>query len=357
LYIGDLSAGLRRFLADGTRVAVLASASVVRCSGDRLGLADLDRRCGVSLLPAIGADAPLDQVEASLLALRESGAEHLVAIGGGSTLDAAKVLSVFAGGGDVRRVFAGADNLPTHKIPLVAVPTTAGSGAETSFGAILFDEVSGIKGGLRGSILQPSHAVVDPTLYLSAPSSLLAECGFDALTHAIETGVSKAANAMSRYHSAAAIRVLLEKLPQVVEKRCPLAMEQVAMASLMMGANLANSTTCLPHRIQYALRQSCALSHAKGLMVLYRGWTAAWRRQPGVTSFDELAAMLGYSRTGLLDRVDELKQRLGLVARLSDFGLNESDLAAIAARVSGKLDQDPLYMGREIILDILRDSL
>jgi len=105
------------------------------------------------------------------------------------------------------------------------------------------------------------------------------------------------------------------------------------------------------------LRQSLALSHAKGLMVLYRGWTAAWRRQPGVTSFDELAAMLGYSRTGLLDRVDELKQRLGLVARLSDFGLNESDLAAIAARVSGKLDQDPLYMGREIILDILRDSL
>lgn len=357
LHFGPLRHALDELIPARRSVAVLVSGTVKDKAGSLLGLEELAARCDVTVLPKVTADAPLPEIEQALVALRHVKPDLLVGIGGGSTLDAAKVLSVFGRGGDPQSVFQGTEKLPTDKIPLWAVPTTAGSGAETSQAAIVFDPKTGTKGGLRGAIMQPDKVIVDTALYLHAPAAVLAECGFDALTHAIETAVSKAANPLVRWQSAAAIRVFLNRLPQAVEKKCPLAMEQVALAALQMGTNLANSSTCLPHRIQYALRSRIAASHASGLVMLYRGWLGLWRRQPGITAMDELAAALGYSRVGFIEQVEALKARLGLHQKLSDHGLAAADLPTISAAVTGSLEQDPLYTGRSTLDEILQGSL
>jgi alcohol dehydrogenase class IV len=348
---------MEALIPSGQSVAVLVSGSVERIAGPALGLSELAARCHVTRLPGVGPDAPLPELEAALRVLRPAKANLILAIGGGSTLDAAKALSVMVNAGDVRELFFGKEKLPECKIPLLAVPTTAGSGAETSHAAILFDPLTGVKGGLRGGILQPERVVIDTSLYLFAPASLLAESGFDALTHAVETAVSKASNPVVYWQSVAAIRILLEKLPQVVEKRCPYAMNAVALAAMQMGINLANSSTCLPHRIQYALRRRIPVSHASCLVMLYAGWLGLWRRKQGLTAMDELAASLGCTKQGLIEQINMLKLRLGLGQRLTDHGLTVSDLSAISKDVTGRLDLDPLYTDRQTIEEILVGSL
>lgn len=357
LYTVPIQAALDELIPSGKTVAVLVSSSVQRSAGENLGLERLASRCRVISLPLIGADAPLPDVDAALSVVRRAKPDVLLGIGGGSTLDAAKTIAALGREGNLSELFRGIGHLPASRVPMVAVPTTAGSGAETSHAAILFDPATGIKGGLRNASLRAEQVVIDTSLYLHAPTQLLAECGFDALTHAIETAVSRASNSVVRWQSAAAIRVLLERLSQVVEKRCPESMEQVAIAAMHMGTNLANSSTCLPHRIQYALRARIPASHTRGLVILYRGWLELWRRQPGLTAFDELAARLGYTREGLIAQIEGLKRRLGLNYSLRDYGLEAGDLSGIAANVTGGIEQDPLYVGRETLVDILRLSL
>jgi len=344
-------------LPTGETLAVLVSSSVRHASGARLQLESLARNRTLVELPPIGPDAPLPSVLKALDHLRSSGAQTLVAIGGGSVIDAAKALSVFALGGDLTDVFFGRAPLPMEKIRLIAVPTTAGSGAELSYGAILFDPDTRTKGGLRSPRLQPDVVIIDPPLYLTATPERLAESGFDALTHAVETYVSSAATPLCHRQSVAAISVLLDQLPLVVERRSVPAMEKVAVAAALMGNNLANSTTCLPHRIQYALRAFTEISHASGLVMLYRGWLESLGTAPDDTPFDALAAELGFDRFGLIDEISRLKSRLNLNHRLRNGGLTAADIPRVVERTSGRLEVDPCYSGPESIRTILERSL
>lgn len=282
--------------------------------------------------------------------------DSIIAIGGGSVIDAAKALSVSFSGVSYKEVFYGKREIPATKIKVLAVPTTAGTGAELSFGAILYDRENKVKGGIRGEIIQPDFVLIDAKLHHACPLKLKAEVGFDCLTHAVETYVSGKSNPLIKVQSVSCIRTIFDHLPAACMDQSLYDMEKVAISSALMGINLAYSSTCLPHRIQYVIGPLTRTSHAQGLIALYKGWIPHLIEN-NTAEFSMLARDLGTDTIGLHHKLNDLKKRLNIEYSLTDLGLEEHQLEAIAREVSGNLAADPSYKDRGSIINILKQSI
>ncbi|MEO9476966.1 MAG: iron-containing alcohol dehydrogenase [Cyclobacteriaceae bacterium] len=315
---------------------------------------DLSNELGlkVECYSDIKPNAPLDMLDWIKNTYKKP--DLLLAIGGGSTIDSAKALSVTWGKDNIYDHFYKKTKKVESKIFNIAVPTTAGTGAELSYGAILEDTSNNQKGGLRGKVLQPNKVFIDIDLYRLAPVRLKAETGFDCLTHAIETYLSIKASPLVKYQSVAAIQEIFRSLPDAVQHSDSSGLLNMAMASCMMGVNLAKSSTCLPHRIQYVIGPLTDTSHAQGLVMLYKGWIPVISQ---TESFKELEIELGWRRGELSARILELKKSLGLTYTLSDFGITISQVDQIAAKVSGSVENDPCFTGVSTIETIIRNSI
>lgn len=188
----------------------------------------------------------------------------IVALGGGSVIDAAKVLA--AAGGDFARVRrfletgAGAEDL--HAIPIIAVPTTAGTGSEVTCWAAVWDAANGKKYSLARPSLYPEHALVDPELHLGLPRELTISTALDALSHALESLWNINANPVSRALAIAAARELLSGLPRVAEDLGDIALRnRVARAALMAGLAFSNTKTALAHALSYPITLDHGVPH------------------------------------------------------------------------------------------------
>ena len=132
-------------------------------------------------------------------------------------------------------------------------------------------------------------------------------------------------------------------------------MEKVAISSALMGINLAFSSTCLPHRIQYVIGPHTGTSHAQGLIALYRGWL--WHLQElNMPEWSCLADDLNTSPQKFLQKVHNLKTRLDIDYTLSDLGVSYEELGNIASKVTGTLNLDPSYKDKSSIINILEKS-
>jgi alcohol dehydrogenase class IV len=243
---------------------------------------------------------------------------------------------------------------------MVAVPTTAGTGSELSRGAILSDHERKFKGGLRGNGLFPAVALVDPELSLLMPDSLARLTGFDVLCHAVETYFSRQSHAMLHSLSLGAVAVVRDCLMRPVTGLSERArVTQVAYASSMMGVNLGNATTCLPHRMQYAIGALTDTSHPEGLAALYPEWFAAVvkadpdkaRRLLAVLFADVSEAEEAFADpAGAMMRVLE---EIGVGRTLQELGVgSEEELKWCIGHVSGASQVDPAYAGPETIEQI-----
>ena len=245
--------------------------------------------------------------------------------------------------------------MPRTSVKLIAIPTTAGTGAELSFGAIIYDDVKNIKGGIRGEIIQPNIVFIDAELYRTAPKKLISEVGFDCLTHAIETYVSLKSDALIRYQSVAAIKTVFTFLPNAVDGDLN-ALKNMAIASSMMGVNLAYSSTCLPHRIQYIIGPLTNTSHAQGLIALYKGWIKLIAENKSKSGLNNLEYDLGRG-VNLVDKIHKLKEDLNINYSISTLGVNESQIEHIAEKTNGSVQNDPIYKSNETIIKILKESI
>jgi alcohol dehydrogenase class IV len=232
-------------------------------------------------------------------------------------------------------------------------PTTFGTGAELSFGAILFDDSKDIKSGIRGELVQADKVFLDFELYKSAPARIKSLAGYDCLTHAIETYLSLKSSELTRYQSVAAINTVFEYLYDAVTDNSN-AISKMAIASMLMGVNLAYSSTCLPHRLQYVIGPMTHTSHAEGLAALYKGYL------PYICSMEEgpiieLCEDLNITKDGLEERISNLKNRLDISLSLSDLGIRDKEVQHILDSVTGNLSADPYYKDSstmEIILNL-----
>tara|TARA_R110002167_G_scaffold206691_18_gene410802 strand:- start:8720 stop:9817 length:1098 start_codon:yes stop_codon:yes gene_type:complete len=356
IVVGELSADAVDTFDLGTEVLILVS-KTVRDQFDLDAIfAKLSATKNLHIFDHIRPDAPFDDLDRVIEEVGAVKLEAIIAIGGGSIIDAAKALSISFSGTDYKEVFYQKADVPKSKIKVLAIPTTAGTGAELSFGAILYDKQNGVKGGVRGEIVQPNFVLIDAKLHNGCPTKLKAEVGFDCLTHAVETYISKKSNAVVRLQSVSCIQNVFDHLVPACKANSLYDMEKVAISSALMGINLAYSSTCLPHRMQYVIGPITGTSHAQGLIALYKGWIKNLVEND-VKEFSDLAKDLGMDKDQLYKRIALLKTDLGIDYTISDLGIKESQIEEVAKRVTGNVQADPSYQDFNTIVNILKYSL
>jgi alcohol dehydrogenase class IV len=336
--------------AFGTRAVLVTGSSFERnpaAAAVRTSLAD----AGVTIADeVVGHGEPNDDAVLELARrIGDADAAVVIAVGGGSPLDLAKAAALQPTP-DRLDALLGGERVATRGLPVVALPTTAGSGAEVSHAAIVFHRASGRKRGVRGPGVAAAVALVDPELMIGAPPAVVASAGFDAIAHALETSASRAAGDLVIGLAAMALPRLLDAVPAAVREPSRVDdLASAAYAAMLMGINLANSTTCLPHRLQYPVGARTGTSHARGVAALFPAWMertvlvapaalARLARPAGIAApldDDETAA------GALRDRVVAHLEATGMRLTLADLGVSSDDLPGLVAAVEGAVANDP----------------
>ncbi len=329
------------------KALVIASASM---SQRDFAAAFLDRLpLEVQIWTNVESNPRVGTVDACVAEYRAQGIDVVIGIGGGSAMDQAKATAVgLRAGPSVTSLMRGEAPMPTTKAPLALVPTTSGTGSEASWGAILTDCERGEKGGLRGRVVSADYAFVDPSCTIDLPESITMTTGFDVLTHALETFLSKKRSPYTTMLSRRSMQSVFRYLPVLKSSPRDLgARTEMAFASTLAGINLALSSTCLPHRLQYPLGALTDTPHAEGLAALYPSWLAS--TLPYATAdLAECARWIGGTASSdreladwFVEQVGALIGSIGMLRRLSDFGIDEATAEKLVSQVSGALDNDP----------------
>jgi alcohol dehydrogenase len=190
--------------------------------------------------------------------------EVIVALGGGSVIDSAKVFSAAAGNFETveRYLKNGDDGSTLSAIPIIAIPTTAGTGSEVTSFATIWDQDHGKKFSLAHDKLYPEIAIVDPVLMLGKPHDLTLATGLDALSHAVESIWNVNANPVSARHAVAAATGILTNLPKLLHNLDNLDLRyQIAEASLNAGLAFSNTKTAIAHNISYPITLGWGVQH------------------------------------------------------------------------------------------------
>lgn len=328
----------RRF---GSRALVITGKHAMRSSGVLDVVARDLAAAGLTVdLATVAPDPTAADVDAAVRTVHRAAVDVIVGLGGGSAMDAAKAASVGAALGPVGPL-VGTTVTAARTLPVIAAPTTAGTGAEVTRGAIVTDRDRGLKSGIRGDCVFPAVAVVDPELLGTAPRRVLHEAAFDAFCHAVETTVARGANPLSLALSNRAHDHLARALPRLAAgDRRPQVLESLSFAALLGGMVVAAASTCLPHRLQQAVGSLAPrhVAHGRGLAIVYPAWVR--RCEPSASApFRAIAAHYGRSTLG--EVVGDLEEALDLIADLRACGLKPTDVSTVAQHVTGNLDNDP----------------
>jgi alcohol dehydrogenase len=297
-----------------------------------------------TVFDGVSPDPLAAEVDRAVALALAGGCDVIVGLGGGSALDAAKAASVGLAAGPVGPLVGTTLGPLDGNVPVVAVPTTAGSGAEVTKGAIITDAERGLKSGIRGESLFPAIALIDPDLALSVPAPVAAAAGFDALAHAVEGYVARRGNTFTRALALQAVDLLGRRLPEVTAGRGDAtAREDLAYAALLGGMNVAVASTCLPHRLQQAMGAvpRVSVSHGQGLAAVYPAWLeTAVPHAEG--RFLTVCAPLGRAQADPADAIGLFLAEIGAAGSLSARGFTAGDIPELLAAVTGNTENDPV---------------
>lgn len=188
--------------------------------------------------------------------------EVLVALGGGSVIDTTKALAVAQGSVDKVKAAIQANSHVENVLPIIAIPTTTGTGSEVTCWATIWDKASNTKYSLNHLSLYPETAICDPKLTEFLPIELTVQTGLDALSHALESLWNKNRNPVSAHYAHQAILSILEVLPKLVAEPTDLELRsKMMMASLWAGLAFSNTKTSISHNISYAVTLDKGLAH------------------------------------------------------------------------------------------------
>ena len=309
-----------------------------------------------------GANPEISEAEEAGRIIRENKLNLIVGFGGGSAIDLAKGAAV-AAGSDISLSDYLIKGIPAPEklLPIIAIPTTAGTGSELSKGAILSDKNLAIKGGIRGKSLAPKVAIVDAVFTWSMPKQLTMETGFDALAHAIESYISLKANWHSENLSLQAIQIIGENLRKLnVNLDDHEAREKMSYASMLMGMNLYNVGNCLPHRMQYPIGAATGTSHAAGVAALYPVWARAeYKLVPDKVRniFRAMVNQIPRNSSEAEKLMDNFLVELEMSTNLTELGIKEEHIPVMVKEIRGDISVDPLGAKSGICESIYRDSL
>jgi 1,3-propanediol dehydrogenase/alcohol dehydrogenase len=325
----------------GRTALVVAGKTSARASGllDRLEASLRDSGVACSLHARIDSDPTLDAAAAGAEAARKAGADLIVALGGGSALDAGKAIAALAPAGPGAGLEA-IDGCPRGAaLPLVSIPTTAGSGSEVSRVAVLIIPEKRLKLALSGDGLISSVAILDPDLTLSLPPRLTAITGLDALTHAMEAYLSQRASPQTDLLALSAIRRIgAGFLSAVLNGRDKEARGAMLLGQAEAGLACSNASAGLIHAMGRPLGAHCGLAHGLACAILLPA-VMEFNRPACEGRMADMALALGLScgeggRRDLARACVALLRSLlkdsGLPETLGSCGVKEADLPHMA---------------------------
>lgn len=265
--------------------------------------------------------------------------ELLVAIGGGSSIDASKGTGILLTNGGKLQDYAGVGKVKKRGIPLIAIPTTAGTGSEVTIFAVLSDVVNDLKFTVTSPLQAPVLALLDPELTLSLPPSLTAATGMDAMTHAVEAYTSLISQPISDVLALEAIRLIYRYLPEATNAGSSiLARTEMLKAQLLAGVAFSNAFLGLSHAIASPLGGHYHIPHgvANAIMLPY---VMKYNYAAAPEKYAQMAQAMGLALDGkdiyedaykAVTAIEKLVALCGLPTKLKHAGATEDKLDAVA---------------------------
>lgn len=287
----------------------------------------------------------------------------VVALGGGSIMDAAKAIALMAvNEGDVREYMYGQKS-SDKALPLILVPTTSGTGSEGNCYSVLTDDKNNDKKSLRTPAIYGKVSIVDPELMVTMPKRVKASVIFDVAAHAMEAAVSKKRTPLSDAYALYAMKLIADNAENAVndEEINYEVWEKITLGSMLAGMAIGCSSCALPHALEHPASGLKNIVHGEGLAALTPAIVeASWESDP--ERYAAISALLGGNSA--LDCVDSIRgflKRIGLDVTLNDLGIEESDvdwMVENAFKVSiGNINNHPKEFSKEEIREIYIKSL
>ena len=287
-------------------------------------------------------------------ACKKSGADVIVAVGGGSSIDTAKGISIVMTNPDRADIVSlnGASNTVNRGMPVIALPTTSGTAAEVTINYVITDEEREVKMVCVDPHDIPIMAIVDSDLMATMPKSLASATGMDALTHAVEGYITKAHNTMSDMFHMKAIKLIFKYLPSAVNEKDEEAIEMMGLAQYIAGMGFSNVGLGIVHSMAHQLGAVYDTPHGLANAILLPTVMRFNGEDPATAQrFRETLCEIGRPDAANLNDQDvintfvwmisELSKSVGITQRVRDVGAKEEDFEMLA----DKAMQDPCKPG------------
>ena len=306
----------------------------------------------VSVYDETRPNPTVQNVDACANLLREQKADFVVALGGGSSMDCAKsAASMALLSGSITEYHATGVALPPQHLPLIAIPTTAGTGAEVTCSSVLTNEEKGVKAPIISDNFYPILAIIDPELTYTVPRSVAVGTGLDVLSHAVEGYLSVNHQPICDALAVHAARLVMENLEAAcAEPFDPIAKEKLAEASVIAGMAFSIPKTGASHACSFILTNKYKIPHGEacGLTLDYFIRINADAENGRMHRF---AQLLGYKDCyDFCDQIAMLKKRLGARVDLRDLHLNQDDLnALVVGSRHPNMNNSPVYITDDML--------
>ena len=307
-------------------------------------------------------------VHAGTERLVSSGCDLVIAIGGGSVLDTGKAISLMSRNPGHIREYAGL-GVPTQRgVPVIAIPTTAGTGSEATIWAVISEKAQRTKYGVGGPHMTADLALCDPGLSVSLPPRLTAVTGLDALAHALESYVNKATQPISEALSEKSMELVARSLREAVWGADTLAARSDMLLASTMAAAAFNSTRLgLAHALAMPLGARAKIPHGDVVSILLPE-VMRFNVVGNLAKFAKIAEIFGERQPGMslrsaaeagVSAVEQLVTDVAAPRRLSEYGVGEEDLAVMAeeAMTSGNIAVNPRFTTAPDLVGIMRRCL
>ncbi len=305
-------------------------------------------------------------------ACKNSKADLIVAVGGGSSIDTAKGISIVMTNperSDIKSL-NGASNTVNRGMPLIAMPTTAGTAAEVTINYVITDEEAKIKMVCVDPNDIPILAIVDSDLMATMPKSLAAATGMDALTHAVEGYITKAHNDMSDMFHMKAIQMIFKYLPAAVNDKEPVAIEKMGMAQYIAGMGFSNVGLGIVHSMAHQLGAVYDTPHGIANAMLLPTVMRFNGEDPATAGrFREILMNIGRPDAEHLNDQDvintfvwmisELSKAVGITTTIKDYGAKEEDFEMLAEKAMNDPCKpgNPRDVSKEDFIELYRRAM
>ena len=334
---------------------------------------------GVDIFTDVEANPSVTTVEKATEAFREAGADFIVALGGGSPMDVAKAVGVTAKFGGSITEYEGAHKVPGKIIPLIAIPTTAGTGSEVTAFSVITDHSRDYKLTVFSYELFPSYALLDPELVMTSPASVAAACGVDALIHAWEAYTSRDASPFSDAMAEKAMELIGKNIRRFVARRTDLeAAEAMMTGSLFAGIAFSFARLGNVHAMSHPVSAFFNVPHgvANGVLLpVIAEYNALADHGRYLKIYNYISPVMAYEDEFepmmLAEAIRELNEAIGIPADLTtairnaakgkevteEEILSKIDAMADDAMKSGNIAVNPRASRKQDILELYHKAL